>query len=247
MTAILHQLLLYQSPPHPCGYLEGRTASSVFVDPDAELDPSAYGALLNQGFRRSGTHVYRPACPECQACVAARIPVDAFEPRRSQRRTWKANQDLTTKITLGRFDEEHFALYQAYTAQRHEDGEMAKVSAEEYHDFLVADWCATQFLEVRLDGRLVAVAVTDRVPKGLSALYTFFDPALKERSLGVFAILRQIDWARSEGLPYVYLGYWIGNCRKMAYKEQYRPLELLVGRRWQRFAADQPLPVEEAE
>lgn len=242
MNHARRELLLYQSPPHPCGYLDGRAASSVFVDPDAALDPASYGQLLAQGFRRSGAHVYRPQCPACQACVPARIPVDAFRPRRSQRRTWRGNADLTVHSGPPRFDREHYALYQAYTAARHEDGEMADASPAEYSDFVMADWCDGEFMEFRLEGRLVALAVTDRVPDGLSAVYTFFDPALTSRSLGVYGVLSQIDRARELGLPWLYLGYWIGNCRKMRYKQEYRPLELLLDGRWQRVAAGDPLP-----
>jgi len=242
MTRAQRQLMLYQSPPHPCGYLEGRSSSSVFIDPEAELTPAGYGMLLELGFRRSGAHVYRPQCPGCQACVSARIPVADFQPRRRQRRALQANADLQLRITQPRFDPEHYALYQAYTGRRHDDGEMAKASADEYRDFLIADWCRTEFMEFRLDGRLVALAVTDRVPGGLSAVYTFFDPDLQARSLGVFAVLNQIQRAKELGLPNLYLGYWIGNCRKMNYKADYRPLQLLLEGRWQTFAADQPLP-----
>jgi arginine-tRNA-protein transferase len=245
MTRARRQLMLYQSPPHPCSYLDGRSASSVFIDPEAQLGPDSYGMLLNLGFRRSGTHVYRPQCPDCQACMSARIPVADFQPRRSQRRTLQANADLQLHITQPRFDPEHYALYQAYTGQRHDDGEMARASTDEYRDFLIADWCQTEFMEFRLAGRLVALAVTDRVPDGLSAVYTFFDPGLAARSLGVFAVLSQIRRASELGLPYLYLGYWIGNCRKMRYKADYRPLQLLLDGRWQTFAPGQPLPEPE--
>lgn len=246
MNRARRELLLYLSPPHPCGYLDGRTASSVFIDPDARLDSVNYGELLRQGFRRSGAHVYRPQCPGCSDCVSARIPVAAFAPRRHQRRAWRANADLTVRPTTPRFDAEHYALYQAYTAGRHEDGEMANASAAEYKDFVVADWCDGEFIEFRLDGRLVGVAVTDRVPDALSAVYTFFDPALAGRSLGVFAVLSQIQRARQLGLSYLYLGYWIGACRKMRYKSDYRPLELLLDGRWQRFERKEELPIDVA-
>lgn len=237
MNRARRELQLYQAPPHRCGYLEGRLASSVFVDPEAELDAHSYGALLAMGFRRSGAHVYRPECPGCQACVPVRVPVADFAPRRAQRRIWRANQDLTMRVCPPVFEPAHYALYQSYTAQRHTDGEMADMSADEYRDFLISDWCDTEFLEFRLGGRVVAVAVTDRVPTGLSALYTFFDPELGSRSLGVFAILSQIERARQSGLSFLYLGYWIRDCRKMAYKAEYRPLEALQDNHWQTMEA----------
>lgn len=242
MTGARRELLLYQSPPHACGYLAGHTASSLFIDPEARLDGHSYAQLLRQGFRRSGAHVYRPHCPGCSACVSARIPVADFAPRRRQRRAWRANADLEVRFTPPRFDPEHYALYQAYTAGRHEDGEMANASAVEYRDFVVADWCEAELIEFRLDRRLVAVAVTDRVPDALSAVYTFFDPALAGRSLGVYAVLSQIARAQALGLTHLYLGYWIGACRKMRYKADYRPLELLIGGRWHRVGHGQQLP-----
>jgi arginine-tRNA-protein transferase len=243
MTIAQRQLPLYRTPPHSCGYLPGLVASNVFVDPDITLDPGTYGVLLGQGFRRSGAHVYRPWCDNCQACVAARLPVAEFRPSRSQRRAIRANQDLEVRELAAGFDEAHYALYQAYTRQRHEDGEMANATAEDYRDFLIAGWADTRFLEFRLDGRVVAVAVTDVVDDALSAVYTFFDPTLPRRSLGVFAILKQIELARQADLSWLYLGYWISRCDKMAYKGLYRPLELLQGGRWRRYKAQQALPL----
>jgi arginine-tRNA-protein transferase len=242
MTRAARELQLFRSPPHACSYLSGEIASSAFVDPAATLDPASYGALLELGFRRSGRHVYRPHCPACQACVAARIPVDRFRPRRSQRRAAAANRDLRVARVPARFTAEQFALFQDYTTRRHMDGEMANMKRRQCEAFLSADWCATEFLEFRLADRLVCVAVTDRVPNALSALYTFFDPALRGRSLGVYAILQQLALARADGLEYLYLGYWIGTAPKMRYKGDYRPVELLVDGQWRCFAAGDPLP-----
>jgi arginine-tRNA-protein transferase len=237
-------LQLFRSPPHTCSYLPEQISSSAFIDPGATLDPASYGALLDLGFRRSGHHVYRPHCPDCQACIPARIAVDSFHPRRSQRRTLRVNNDLQLRNAPARLTDEQFALYQAYTGQRHEDGAMAAMTAEACAAFLTAQWCATEFLEFRIAGRLVGVAVTDQLPDALSAVYTFFDPALRRRALGAFAILQQIEQARVLGLDYLYLGYWIGACRKMRYKGDYRPLQLRVGEAWRTFAAREPLPGE---
>jgi len=242
MSRSRHWLQLYRTLPHPCEYLPGRSASSLFVDPEAVLHPDGYGALLAQGFRRSGCHVYRPDCGACRACVPVRVPVGDFRARRSQRRAWQANRDLTVQVHGGEFNAEHYALFQDYTAGRHQDGDMARLSMADCRDFLAADWCHTEFMEFRLDGRLLAVAVTDRVPDGLSAMYTFFAPGHAGRSLGVYAILSQIEHARTAGLSWLYLGYWIGASRKMRYKGEYRPLELLVDGRWQRFGPDDTLP-----
>ena len=237
----LPQLDLYRTAPHPCGYLPGREASSLLVDPQARLTPGLYAQLLARGFRRSGGHVYRPWCEGCTRCIAARVPVDAFTPARRQRRTWRRNTDLTAHPVEATFHEAHYRLYQAYTATRHGDGEMARATPDSFLSFLTADWATTAFLELRLADRLVAVAATDLMPDSLSAVYTFFDPELAERSLGVQAVLQQVAWARSLGLDWLYLGYWIDGCRKMSYKADYRPLEVFTGRGWRRYGRGEPL------
>jgi arginine-tRNA-protein transferase len=234
---------LYRTADHPCAYLDERAAATAFVDPNLALSPALYGRLLQLGFRRSGALVYRPACAACRACVSARIPVRAFAPRRSQRRAWQASRDALEVVTAPpKLDPAHFGLYQRYLETRHPDGTMTGGDEADYAQFLFAPWCQTELLELRLGGSLLAVAVTDCVPDGLSAVYTFFDPDAGTRSPGTLAILAQIDLARRRGLDWVYLGYWIGGCRKMRYKADYRPIELLVDGTWQRFGAATELP-----
>lgn len=239
------QLALYLTAEHPCSYLEGLRARTLFVDPLARLSTAAYQALVDQGFRRSGSHVYRPACRGCAQCVPVRIPVRDFRPDRSQRRNWGRNApDLRLVDAPAAFDPAHFGLYLRYLASRHPDGSMADdTSMESYRRFLVDPWGGeTHFLELRLAERLVGVAVTDRLLHGLSAVYTFFDPELAERAPGTLAVLAQIEVARRLGLPYLYLGYWIGACRKMAYKDRFRPIEAWDGREWRRYERGHSLP-----
>lgn len=235
-------LPLYLSAPHPCSYLPGRLSTTLFCDPQQPMDMATYSELLHFGFRRSGTLVYAPRCEECSQCVPVRVPVDEFAPRRAHRRVLNANQDIELREQPARFNPGHYALYKRYTAVRHGDGEMAGASASAYLEFLRADWCETRFFEFHLEGRLVAVAATDLARDGLSAVYTFFDPDLAGRSLGTFAILRQIALCRDLGLPYLYLGYWIHDSRKMAYKADFRPIELWRIGHWQRFAHGRALP-----
>ncbi|MBK1643305.1 arginyltransferase [Thiocapsa imhoffii] len=232
-----HHLALYLTGEHPCSYLDGRQARTLFVDPHAQLDGATYESLLEQGFRRSGTHVYRPACRGCAACIPARIPVEAFVPNRSQRRNWRHNAaDIRLTAATPSFQPEHFALYQRYLATRHPGGIMSTDATEEaYRRFLVESWGgATRFLEMRLGTRLLAVAITDVLARGLSAVYTFFEPAMSRRALGTFAVLAQIETARHQQRPYLYLGYWLHDSPKMRYKEHFRPLEILDGRQWRR-------------
>ena len=229
------QLAFYLTTEHDCSYLDGRRASTLFVDPLARMDVVLYQALIDQGFRRSGSHVYRPACRDCDRCIPVRIPVAAFRPSRSQRRNWARNRlELDVVETRPVFDPAHFDLYLRYLDARHPAGSMADDSSiESYCRFLIEPWGGdTRFLELRLSDRPVGIAVTDLLPHGLSAVYTFFDPDLSERGPGTFAILAQIATARALGLPYVYLGYWIEASPKMAYKANYRPLESWDGHRW---------------
>jgi len=218
--------------PHPCGYLPDRDAQSLFVAPDETLDEGAYGQLVALGFRRSGRYVYRPNCPTCAACVPVRVAVRKFRPSRAQRRCWRANRDLVARIADPEFDPEHFALYRRYMAARHADGSMADPNPSDYLDFLTSDWPETRFFDFRLATRSVAVAVYDALPNGLSAVYSFFEPELRARGLGVYAVLRLIALTRELGLEWLYLGYWIGASDKMRYKERYRPQQRLVGERW---------------
>ena len=224
---------LLHTPPHPCDYLPGREAvMQVAVPPAGASGHLLYEALLERGFRRSGPHVYRPGCPGCRACLPVRIPVDRFRPSRAQRRNLRRNADLSWRAVPGRPGEEHFRLYRRYLAARHPGGGMDEPTVVAYRDFLFAGWLPTVCYELRLRGRLLAVAVTDRLPCSLSAVYTFYEPEEARRGLGVHAVLRQVEEARRLGLRWLYLGYWIRECRKMSYKGRYRPLEVLQAGRW---------------
>lgn len=227
-------LAFYSTPRYACSYLPGREAVTLFADPSIAKTPTLYAQLSAYGFRRSGEHLYRPRCPHCSACVPVRVPVEEFEPSRAQRRTWRRNADLEVRVRAAEFDVEHFALYRRYLGSRHAGGGMDNPTVESYMDFLTATWSETEFHELRLGGQLLAVAVVDRMPEALSAVYTFFDPGHPARSLGRQAVLHQIDHARREGLRWVYLGYWIQDCRKMLYKNEYQPLEHYVDGHWTR-------------
>lgn len=230
----LSTLKLFATKPHPCSYIDGEEATTVFVDPEAQIDVALYSQLSLLGFRRSGGHLYRPQCAKCQACISCRIPIALFKPNRAQRRCWQKNQDVSISIAKTIDTREHYSLYARYIESRHQDGDMYPPTETQYHAFLTSEWGATQYWELRLKDCLIGVAVCDHFDDGLSAVYTFFDPDLNDRALGKFAILAQIEKAKELGLSYLYLGYWIKQCDKMSYKIQYRPLELLMNRRWMR-------------
>jgi leucyl-tRNA---protein transferase len=220
------------TPGHPCSYLPRRQAHTLFLDPRETITPATYQQLTEQGFRRSGGHLYRPHCRSCQACIATRIAVASFKPSRSQRRTWRRNRDLTVQVHRAAFAPRFYDLYARYIVGRHGDGDMYPPSKDQFRSFLLSQWSDTLFICSYLDDALVAVAVTDRQPQGLSAIYTFFDPERPERGLGVWSVLQQIDLARKLALPHVYLGYWIRNSEKMSYKTAYRPVELMLNGEW---------------
>lgn len=223
---------LFLSTEHPCGYLPARAARSLFIDPDYVLNPQRYESLLDQGFRRGGNHVYRPRCESCRACIPARVPVETFAPTRAQRRCTQRNADLKLHIRKGITDDQ-FTLYQRYLRARHDGGGMNPEDKSGFHNFLNCGWGATEFWEFSLENRLLACAVVDRVPQGLSAVYSFFDPDESARSLGTYAVLSQIRAAREQQLRFVYLGYWVPDSPKMDYKKNFRPLEVLGTKGWE--------------
>lgn len=232
----LARLKFYATQPHPCSYLPDEQATTLFLDPSQPMDEMLYAELSEQGFRRSGDHLYRPHCQRCNACLPARVPVAAFRPDRQQRRILARNADLQVTCTRPTFSEEYYDLYARYISLRHVDGDMYPPDREQFSTFLVRDLPFSHFYEFREQGRLLALAATDRLPNGLSAVYTFFDPLEEKRSLGRYAILWQIGEASRLGLAALYLGYWIKSCRKMNYKTQYRPIELFINQRWNRLS-----------
>jgi len=232
---IQHQPLnLYATPPHQCGYLPEQQATTIFLDPHIQKDNRIYSQLTEQGFRRSGEHLYRPHCTHCQACVSVRIPVHAFEPRRSQTRVWQKNQDITVRPVAPVYKPEHFSLYRRYITHRHKGGGMDTHTPDGYMQFLTSHWANSVFYEFHQNDRLLAVSVVDHLSQGWSAVYTFFDPSYPQRSLGTYVILWQIAAIRKQHLNWLYLGYWIADCRKMRYKTDYHPLEYYLDGQWSR-------------
>lgn len=227
---------IFQTVEHDCGYWPERLARDLVLDPADPGLPGLYGQALSLGFRRSGSHVYRPHCVSCHACTPVRVPVDAFVPDRTQRRCMARNADLQISMHPAARTDECFELYRRYVSTRHAGGGMDNPSASDFDGFLSCSWSPTVFIEARLEGELVSVAVTDVLPDSLSAVYTFYAPEHAARSLGTFGILSQISRARQLGLEFVYLGFWLENHRKMSYKKSYRPLQFLDGREWREFA-----------
>ncbi len=221
-----------------CSYKADQQSRSLFVARDFELSVPIYSALIQQGFRRSGSEVYRPSCSKCNACIPSRIRISDFKTNRNQKRCLKKNLSTRTQIRDAKFSQKQYDLFIRYQKYKHKDGHMASLSTQEYLAFLSSPWCQTLFIEFYIQQQLAAVTIVDVLENALSAVYTFFDPLFSDYSLGTYAVLSQIEMAEKSGLEFVYLGYWIKNCSKMAYKNRFRPLEGWIDNVWQGISQD---------
>jgi leucyl-tRNA---protein transferase len=223
----------YTTAPLPCPYVVGRTERKVVTEITGPEADALHDRLSRAGFRRSHNIAYAPVCPSCQACVPIRIPAATFQPDRGLRRVLRANASLEGFEVPARATAEQFQLFQRYQAARHGEGDMATMSFYDYRAMVEDTPIETFMVEFRdPDDRMISACLTDRLGDGLSAVYSFFAPGMDRRSLGNYAILWLIERAKSLGLPYVYLGYWVPESRKMAYKSRFRPCEVLLGGAW---------------
>jgi arginyl-tRNA--protein-N-Asp/Glu arginylyltransferase len=223
----------YTTAPLPCPYVAGRIERKVVTEITGPDSDSLHDRLSRAGFRRSHNIAYAPVCPSCNACVPIRIPAATFQPDRALRRVLRYNEGVEAYEVPARATAEQFQLFQRYQLARHGEGDMATMSFYDYRAMVEDTPIETAMVEFRdPDDRLIGGCLMDRLGDGLSAVYSFFAPDLDRRSLGVFTILWLIDRARALGLPYVYLGYWVPESQKMAYKARFRPSEVLAGGAW---------------
>ncbi|HXC28260.1 MAG TPA: arginyltransferase [Stellaceae bacterium] len=223
----------FTAGPVACPYVAGRAERKLIVELTGAAAADFYDELSRVGFRRSQGFAYRPACPQCTACVPVRIAVNDFAHSRSTRRVRNANRGLSGRLVAARATPEHFQLFVAYQRSRHRDSDMAAMTYADYRSMVEDTPLRTVIAEFRdAAGTLVAASLIDRLDDGVSAVYSFYDPALEKRSLGTWSILWLVDECRRQGLPYVYLGYWIGESPKMAYKARFPAIERLSASGW---------------
>ncbi len=234
----------YLTPHSQCPYLEERQERKVFTHLLGDQAAYLNDILTQGGFRRSQNIAYRPACDTCTACISVRVKVDAFTPTRSMKRTITSNRDIKAEFCDAEATQEQYSLFRDYVETRHSEGGMSDMSVFDFSSMIEESFVDTFVVEYRervkiplsppdpQKGQLLGVALSDKLQDGLSMVYSFFDPEHEKRGLGTLMILDHIERARKQGLPYLYLGYWVDGSRKMEYKRRFTPQEHLTRDGW---------------
>ncbi len=246
MTAPVRFPRFFVTSAAPCPYLPGRSERKVFTELKGTHADQLNDALGRIGFRRSQTVAYRPSCVDCTACVSVRVVAEEFRASGTQKRNLKRNGDLVATVCRPWSTAEQFELLQRYLGARHPGGGMATMDETDFADMVEHTPVETWLVEYRepttdgTAGRLVGCCLTDRQGDGLSMIYSFYETEHTHRTgLGNYIILDHIQRAVNEGLPFVYLGYWVEGSARMQYKVRYRPLEKLGREGWSRFTPDE--------
>lgn len=227
------RLVVVQDQRQPCPYLDDALSRMPLRLPVGPVTPEVTDQWLAMGFRRSGDFVYRAECPACNECKPTRIDLDEFEMSGSMRRVFnRGGRDLQCHWGPPKVDERRIWLFNQHRAVRNLGSPNEAINAVSYRSFLSDTCCDTRELAVTLGGQLVAIAIVDVGATSTSAVYTHFDPAASRYSLGTFAILKQVQWARRTGRRYVYLGMYVRDNQHLNYKARFLPQQRLEGDEW---------------
>ncbi|SKA48066.1 arginine-tRNA-protein transferase [Enterovibrio nigricans DSM 22720] len=203
---------------------------AVVLEPELH-SVTGYAWLIQSGFRRSGNTLYRPHCQRCSACQSLRVDTHLFTPSKSQKRQINQLKRLTVELKT-ELDEDWFDLYDRYISARHRDGSMYPARKDDFLSFIGSTWQRTYYVHLYENQNLIAIAVTDVISRGFSAIYSFFDPD-HPWSLGSLCVLAQIELAKQNKIPWLYLGFQIDACPAMKYKTKYHPHQRFIDGTWQ--------------
>jgi arginine-tRNA-protein transferase len=236
------KLQFYVTTEYKCGYLPNKIAQSLIATPNHLINTKSYGELISQGFRRSGKFAYRPHCEECNACISVRVVLNQFMPTRSQKRAYKQHAHLTATILPLNFKQAHFDLYAQYQALRHPADEALVPNndiddVKQYQQFICQSNVESLLIEFKdAQNEIKIISIVDIVRDGISAVYTFYNASDQKASYGTYAVMWLTEWSKNLNLPYLYLGYWIQENQKMAYKVNFKPQEKLIDGEWVSFS-----------
>ena len=219
----------------PCPYLEGRQARLPLRWQKVGLSPEAFDRALDLGDRRVGRMLYRTSCPACTACEPVRIPVGELQQSRSQRRTWKKNQDLLVEVGPVEMSPERLTLFNRHKHERGLARGDGLLSEDAYMGWFARSCTRTVEMRYIREGRIIGLGIVDVGARDASSVYFYFDPDHSARSLGTFSVLFECDWLRAHGGRYHYLGLYADGSPHIAYKANYFPHERLVEGEWRRF------------
>lgn len=229
------KIQFYLTANYNCGYLPEKKAQSIVASPYQNVNQKEFNNLIKIGFRRSGNHVYKPHCHECDACKPIRLDVLKFKRNRTQERCFKKNDLKVVEESLD-FLEEDFLLYSKYQKTRHNDlSSSIEDQKEEYKNFLLTSNFKSKKMKFFHNDKLLMISIIDYLNDGISAVYTFYDQNYFKKSLGTYSILWLVEKCKNEKLPYLYLGYWIKENVKMSYKTNFKPFELFEDKKWKIF------------
>tara|TARA_Y100000310_G_scaffold242656_1_gene246825 strand:+ start:23 stop:739 length:717 start_codon:yes stop_codon:yes gene_type:complete len=234
-TKIYNNLNFHRLLPRPCPYLPGKKEHLLFTDLTKFVSKKTLEKLVSEGFRRSENIFYKPSCKHCKACMSSRVVVNNFLFSKNFKRILRKNQDLKFKIVKPKTNHDHYKLFKNYLKLRHSKGDMTDMTYLDFRTMLEISPVDTKILHLYKNNKFFGAMLYDIYENSYSANYSFYNPKFKSRSLGTFLILKLIEQAKIEKIKYLYLGYYIKECKKMSYKINFKPIEILKNKNWETF------------